>query len=235
MVSQLGNDVYKTLFIKDESTSTATVIGDEPVINIVSEFSVIWFLFSYFLPQLEKDQPSNRMSSYDDLVDIICDRDPNMAKIVQEANINIRSQLQLVCDVVNEADEEFYRVNKEKMIQFVNERIADLAEHLPKRVMELLIVEIGTETPEILALAKREQASELLMGFVDDKWISWANLASDFTPLREQMKSLAKMDLIDTQKRPQNESPAGKTKPVKKQKKESVKVGALDRFFTRKV
>lgn len=233
MVSKLSRDAFTTLFLEDETHQTARVIGDPPEIHIASKFNVVWFLLGVFLPQM--DQESNRMSSYDDLVDIICDKDSNLAQIVQEMNVPISEELEKLCDVVNEGGEMFYRPTKAKMIGFVNERISELAEHLPKAVIEALSTEIDSKIPELLALAAREQASQLVGAFAAEQWVDWANSAVDFGPLRAQMSLTAKTELIETQKRPVNEPSHAKTKAAKKQKPSAVKVGALDRFFSRKV
>lgn len=209
---------YRCLFVTQDTKKffgdghlvPATVLGTEPDIHALTRFSPLYFLLSFFNPLLRKNAHNgkdngvdHRMSSFDDLLDEICEKDEFLGKLVQRFNFDLKPYLDLICETtpipsIDSDDEDttvFYRPSIEKIKQFLSAKINGLTE----RFMEdsrFKTIKVRWETmypdeipQKIKLLMCTKQTIVLLSNYVD-KWYLDQAVQYDFTELEKYMLQL---------------------------------------------
>ena len=271
---------YRCLFITREDTTAstnssfipATVLGSEPDIYALTPFSPLYFLLEYFKPIIQKKlqngeghDSDQRLLTYEDMTDEICERDKFLGKLVHCFNFDLKRYLDIICDSTSipsmDSDDEemsiFYKPSIGKIKQFLSDKIDGLAEKLMlKDKFKSIKLRWETMYPgEILEEIKlsmcRKQSILLLKNFVDP-WYIDQSIHYDFAELDRYIQEVKEKesaeDMINESLQQLHEGTAAvlsaqskKVKTVKKQgkavKSNSVAVGkgALDMFFKKKV
>lgn len=161
----------------------------------------------------------------------------------------IQKGLDNICDVLEQLDEFFYKVNPQKIDQFITTKIHKIIQYLQGGQTSLvsklkvnLYIDSETEIPDnYMDLELRYQAIQLIkQNLVDDVDVPVLN--EDFDELltykQEIVKKLTTRQLMASQPvveaKPKPSNNAIKSKQKKPVKKVAVGKGALDSFFSKK-
>ncbi|ODQ49553.1 hypothetical protein PICMEDRAFT_14988 [Pichia membranifaciens NRRL Y-2026] len=271
---------YRCLFItKGDTTASggsslipATILGSEPDIYAMTPFSPLYFLLEYFKPIIQKKHQNRegndndqRLLTYEDMMDEICERDEFLGKLVHSFNFDLKKYLEIICDSTSipsmDSDDEelsvFYKPSIEKIKQFLLTKVEGLTERLILKD-QYRSIKLRWETmypgelPEEIKLSMCRKQSVLLLSNFVDTWYIKESVDYDFSKLDCYIQKVRERenaeDMINESLQQLHEGTAAvlsaqnkKVKTVKKQvktvKSSSVAVGkgALDMFFKKKI
>lgn len=199
---------YRCLFITGDSNENiasnefpALVIGTEPNIYALTPFSPLYLLLNHFKPILQKqfqddkqfDSNNNnnnnkRLLSYEDLTDLIYEKNKFIELLVKDYNIELKPFLELICDSSSipnfdsddekeQEDQFFYKISIDKIKKIIEQKINGLVEMLLlQNSFKSLKIRIETMFPnkipdDIKLLIWRQQAISLLSNYIDQWYL----------------------------------------------------------------
>lgn len=230
------------------------IVGQQPEMYVVTQFNPIYFLLSFFIPYLQRD--SIRMLTMEDLGEKFEESD-SLGELIRN-KVPLQSQLTKICDTVDENGDTFYRISKNKVVEYLKSKIENIVKDFPSSIASKLINMLTSgiqedqlkPTDEILRENQIKTSIQLLSSYVDDYYLDLVRKAYSFDELNDYTKKLAKfreMNMIAEENlRSLNENQSkergrkrSKKEPARKSKKKAVKKvaigkGALDMFFRHK-
>lgn len=227
------------------------IVGQKPEIYVATPFNVIYFVLSYCVNILKREQ--QRMLPYDDLLERL--EDSNSIKELIRLKIPFENSLKLICDTVQENDETFYKVSIKKITAFLKGRVDRIVNNFPDTLNSRIQRNIGGNiqqdqlhfTDEIMELSRVKCAISLLSSYVDKFYLDDLVKSYDFTALDKYLEEYQKVEeenrIAEENLRALNQKVAHgaksrkrkhSAKKVKPVKKVEIGRGALDMFFKRK-
>lgn len=233
-----GKGLPKSIIFENESEGR---IQELEQVIITTEFNVTYLLISLLFAQPSTTTQKNFIT-----IENIIDNHSWLNKLSYPL---IQTGLNNICDVIEEGDDFFYKINPEKINQYISTKVDKIAQHLSQEHNSLflklklnLYVDSETEIPEnYLPLEIRYQSIQVVkQNLVNNVDIPALN--EDFDDLlkykKDVVKKLTSKQLMNTQPasehKPKPSNNTNKAKAKKPVKKVAVGKGALDSFFTKK-
>lgn len=199
---------FRCLFVTREGLQDALVLGISPDIYVLSKFSPVYFLLSYFKPIVLKNQGEDsnskqRLLSYRDLIDAITVSQSPVSNLVTQFNLDLKPFIEQICERVevpsmdsddeNDEGEFFYKPSLSMITRFIENKIANIVK-LSESENKLSTLKLRIQSMfsddmplEIKELYWRKQAFKFMSLYVDAWYINETEktYAHDFTKLNQ--------------------------------------------------
>lgn len=241
-------DTRKTLFVESSDILVAT------------PFNPVYFLLSFFAPQLEKceyESSNPRLKTFDDLIEDWMDDSSSLQKLpVLEDESSSRKLLAAISESVEEGGETYHKISVEKIMLFLNEKLQAICCAFPDSILQQLVTPdltsplssvSGERIPEELVAAfKHRHAIHLLGSYLHSYYIeklyetapNSVVLNSHLKLVQQQVleqklaeENLQKLNESLSNEKKRKGNQKGNAKTKKPAQKVAMGKGALDSFF----
>lgn len=197
---------FRCLFITQEGLPDALVQGVSPEIYVLSRFSPIYFLLSYFKSTIVKNQGDDsdskqRLLSYTDLVDAITESQSPLKDLVDQFCFDLKPFIERICERVEvpsmDSDDEdnggefFYKPSLALITKFIDSKVTEIV-NLSRSEEKLCTLKLRVQSMfagemplDVKDLYWRKQALKFLSLYVDAWYINETENAfvHDYTKL----------------------------------------------------
>lgn len=161
-----SSKTFRSLILEENGKENGLILEDS-TFYMLTKFNFVFILINFF-NNLNKE--TSRFQSLEDLIDFFSENGLEVCKVNE--NI-IKKSLNLICEVINEGNEEYFKFSNEKVTEFLTSRVSKISENFPDSILEKLIkpklypIDINDKIPEeILKSSILQHSIKLISNYI---------------------------------------------------------------------
>lgn len=238
------NKLIRSLILENHDNGKGGIVLEQEEVYLSKKFNFVYCFISYFW-----DKNFERFKTIEDLIDLINEKYPSE---IPEAIIS--KSLRLISEVIVEGDEEFFKITKDKILEFLKNKVELISNGFPESIYNQLIkpiinpIDINSEIPEdISKLSKLKYSIYLISSYLNNEVqdflfneYKFSELDEYINKLEEEKRSkklaaeqINELNSINSNNK-RSLDKAVKKGPIKKKPTVKLRSGPLDGFFKKK-